>query len=190
MKNWKKLLACLLVGLMALTVFTACDASVGAPMEAKPSDANSAKALCEYFKNCEHFKNMDYSEDLSEKAYSIANWIVSTSPSYDTKADKPEFYRVVIANANNAARAFLKEGNYAHAFESLNMGTFGLNDFVPGFDIKTAEWSSKDDSITFVLPKDGTYPEAMTTAAKGKAKLGVAYVGNKGVNYAVVLFGK
>ena len=28
MKNWKKLLACLLVGLMALTVFTACDASV------------------------------------------------------------------------------------------------------------------------------------------------------------------
>ena len=33
MKNWKKLLACLLVGLMALTVFTACDASVGAPME-------------------------------------------------------------------------------------------------------------------------------------------------------------
>ena len=32
MKNWKKLLACLLVGLMALTVFTACDASVGAPM--------------------------------------------------------------------------------------------------------------------------------------------------------------
>ena len=32
MKNWKKLLACLLVGLMALTVFTACDASVGEPM--------------------------------------------------------------------------------------------------------------------------------------------------------------
>ena len=35
MKNWKKLLACLLVGLMALTVFTACDASVGAPMGPK-----------------------------------------------------------------------------------------------------------------------------------------------------------
>ena len=39
MKNWKKLLACLLVGLMALTVFTACDASVGAPMSPKRSDA-------------------------------------------------------------------------------------------------------------------------------------------------------
>ena len=38
MKNWKKLLACLLVGLMALTIFTACDASVGAPMEPKSSD--------------------------------------------------------------------------------------------------------------------------------------------------------
>ena len=46
MKNWKKLLACLLVGLMALTVFTACDASVGAPMGPKRSNAESAKALC------------------------------------------------------------------------------------------------------------------------------------------------
>lgn len=182
MKNWKKLLACLLVGLMALTVFTACDASVGAPMGPKRSDAESAEALCTRF-------GVTYDKDLSEKAYSIANWIVSTSPSYDTKADKPEFYRVVIANANNAARAFLKEGNYAHAFESLNMGTFGLNDFVPGFDIKTAEWSSKDDSITFVLPRDDIYPEAMTKAAKGKTKLGVAYVVKDGVSYAVVLFG-
>lgn len=182
MKNWKKLLACLLVGLMALTVFTACDASVGAPMSPKRSDAESAEALCTRF-------GVTYDKDLSEKAYSIANWIVSTSPSYDTKADKPEFYRVVIANANNAARAFLKEGNYAYAFESLNMGTFGLNDFVPGFDIKTAEWSSKDDSITFVLPRDDIYPEAMTKAAKGKTKLGVAYVVKDGVSYAVVLFG-
>ena len=180
MKNWKKLLACLLVGLMALTVFTACDASVGAPMSPKRSDAESAKALCDKFK-------MTYNEDLSEKAYSIANWVVSSSVSCSTNANKTELYRV--GNANNEARAFLKEENYAAAFENLSMGTFGLNDFVPGFDIKTAEWSSKDDSITFVLPKDGTYPEAMTKAAKGKTKLGVAYVVKDGVSYAVVLFG-
>ena len=43
--------------------------------------------------------------------------------------------------------------------------------------------------ITFVLPKDGTYPEAMTKAAEGKTKLGVAYVVKDGVSYAVVLFG-
>ena len=182
MKNWKKLLACLLVSLMALTVFTACDASVGEPMEAKRPDAKSAEALCTRF-------GVTYDEKLSEKAYTIANWIVSTSPSYDTNADKPEFYRVGIANANNAARAFLKEENYATAFESLSIGTFGPNNFVPGFAIET-EWSSKHDSITFVLPRDDIYPEAMTTAAKGKAKLGVAYVGNKGVSYAVVLFGE
>lgn len=60
MKNWKKLLACLLVGLMALTVFTACDASVGAPMGPKPSDAASAKALCDRFKKT-------YSVELSER---------------------------------------------------------------------------------------------------------------------------
>ena len=183
MKNWKKLLACLLVGLMALTVFTACDANVGAPMRPESSNAESesVKALRK------QFNNMDYSEDLSDKAYSIANWIVSTSPSYDTKADKPEFYHVV--DANTAARAYLEKEQYASAFEALSMGSFGPNDFVPGFYIKTPEWSSKDNTITFVLPMDGTYPEAMTNAAKGKTKLGVAYVVKGGVSYAVVLFG-
>lgn len=62
MKNWKKLLACLLVGLMALTVFTACDASVGAPMGAKRSNAESksVKALCTRF-------GVTYDKELSEK---------------------------------------------------------------------------------------------------------------------------
>ena len=182
MKNWKKLLACLLVGLMALTVFTACDASVGAPMGSKRSNAESesVKALCKQF-------GKTYDRELSEKAYSIANWVAKESLSCRPNPDKSELYR--FGTANNEARAFLKEENYATAFESLSMGTFGPNNFVPGFDIKTAEWSSKDDSITFVLPKDGTYPEAMTKAAKGKTKLGVAYVVKDGVSYAVVLFG-
>ena len=182
MKNWKKLLACLLVSLMALTVFTACDASVGAPMGSKRSNAESesVKALCKQF-------GKTYDRELSEKAYSIANWVAKESLSCRPNPDKSELYR--FGTANNEARAFLKEENYATAFESLSMGTFGPNNFVPGFDIKTAEWSSKDDSITFVLPKDGTYPEAMTKAAEGKTKLGVAYVVKDGVSYAVVLFG-
>ena len=183
MKNWKKLLACLLVSLMALTVFTACDAGVGAPMGPKRSDAESesVKTLCTKF-------GVTYNAELSEKAYSIANWVAGTSVSCSTNANKTELYRV--GNANNEARAFLKEENYAAAFENLSMGTFGLNDFVPGFDIKTAEWSSKDDSITFVLPKDGRVTNTMTKAAEGKTKLGVAYVAKDGVSYAVVLFGK
>ena len=183
MKNWKKLLACLLVSLMALTVFTACDAGVGAPMGPKSSDAESesVKTLCTKF-------GVTYNAELSEKAYSIANWVSATSVSCSTNANKTELYRV--GNANNEARAFLKEENYAAAFENLSMGTFGLNDFVPGFDIKTAEWSSKDDSITFVLPKDGRVTNTMTKAAEGKTKLGVAYVAKDGVSYAVVLFGK
>ena len=181
MKNWKKLLACLLVGLMALTVFTACDASVGAPMGAKRSTAESAKALCE------SFKGVTYDEELSNKAYSIASWVAKESLSCRPNPDKSELYR--FGTANNEARAFLKEENYATAFESLSMGTFGPNNFVPGFDIKTAEWSSKDDSITFVLPNDDRVTDTMTKAAKGKTKLGVAYVVDKGVSYAVVLFG-
>lgn len=179
MKNWKKLLACLLVSLMALTVFTACDASVGAPMSPKSSDANSAKALCDKI-------GVTYNAELSEKAYSIANWVAGTSVSCDTSKDKTEFYRVV--KANNEARAFLKEKNYATAFENLSMGVFGLNDFVPGFEIET-EWSLKDDTIRFTLPKDNIVTETMKSAAVGKKKLGVAYVVKDGVSYAVVLFG-
>lgn len=181
MKNWKKLLACLLVGLMALTVFTACDASVGAPMGAKRSTAESAKALCE------SFKGVTYDEELSNKAYSIASWVASTSVSCSTNANKTELYRV--GNANDVTKTNLLQHNYATAFESMGMGIYGSDeDFVPGFGIDT-DLDSRKDYIRFVLPKDGTYPEAMTTAAKGKTKLGVAYVVKDGVSYAVVLFG-
>lgn len=181
MKNWKKLLACLLVGLMALTVFTACDASVGAPMGPKRSNAESAKELCE------HFKNMDYSEELSNKAYSIASWVAGTSVSCDTNDNKTELYRV--GNANDITKTSLLQHKYATAFENMGMGVYGSDeDFVPGFYIDT-DLDSRKDYIRFVLPKVGIYPEAMTTAAKGKNKLGVAYVVKDGVSYAVVLFG-
>lgn len=181
MKNWKKLLACLLVGLMALTVFTACDASVGAPMSPKRSDAESAKALCK------QFDKMTYSEDLSNKAYNIANWVASTSVSCSTNANKTELYR--IGSANDSAKINLSQRRYASAFEDMSMGIYGANDFTPGFYIDT-DLDSRKDYISFTLPKDGTVTKTMTTAAAGKTKLGVAYVVNDGVRYAVVLFGE
>ena len=191
MKNWKKLLACLLVGLMALTVFTACDASVGRPMEAKSSNAKSAKALCDKFKMTYNVE-MTYNEDLSEKAYSIANWVVSSSVSCKVYPNKPELYRY--DNVDDVAKTYLKQGSYASAFDSMGIGKgigggMANNDFVPGFYIDTDLESNGTSVITFVLPKDGTYPEAMTKAAEGKTKLGVAYVVKDGVSYAVVLFG-
>lgn len=181
MKKWKKLLACLLASLMALAVFTACDGSAGVPIGPKHSDASSAKALCE------HFKNMDYSEELSNKAYSIASWVAGTSVSCDTNDNKTELYRV--GNANDITKTSLLQHKYATAFENMGMGVYGSDeDFVPGFYIDT-DLDSRKDYIRFVLPKVGIYPEAMTTAAKGKTKLGVAYVVKDGVSYAVVLFG-
>ena len=182
MKNWKKLLACLLVSLMALTVFTACDGSVGAPMgpERSNAESKSVKALCTKF-------GVTYNAELSEKAYSIANWVASTSVSCSTNANKTELYRV--GNANDVTKTNLLQNNYATAFESMSMGIYGENNFVPGFGIDT-DLDSRKDYIRFTLPRDGTYPEAMTKAAKGKTKLGVAYVVKDGVSYAVVLFGK
>lgn len=186
MKNWKKLLACLLVGLMALTVFTACDASVGRPMEAKSSNAKSAEALCTRF-------GVTYDKDLSEKAYYVADWVVSSSVSCKVYPNKPELYRY--DNVDDVAKTYLKQGSYAYAFDSMGIGKgigggMGANDFTPGFGIKCDNLDANGTSdITFVLPKDGTYPEAMTKAAEGKTKLGVAYVVKDGVSYAVVLFG-
>ena len=188
MKNWKKLLACLLVGLMALTVFTACDASVGAPMGAKRSTAESAKALCKQF-------GKTYDEELSNKAYSIASWVAGTSVSCDTSKDKTELYRV--NPVDNVVKTYLEQKYYAYAFDSMGIGKsfgvgMGANDFTPGFAIHPDPNSpdfNTTSKITFVLPKDGTYPEAMTKAAEGKTKLGVAYVVKDGVSYAVVLFG-
>lgn len=179
MKNWKKLLACLLVGLMALTVFTACDGSVGAPMGPKRSDAESAKALCKQF-------SVTYDEELSEKAFSIANWVASTSVSCSTNTNKTELYRE--GNANDSAKTYLKQERYATAFESMSMGIYGANDFTPGFGIDT-DLDSRKDYISFTLPNDGRVTDTMTKAARGKTKLGVAYVVKDGVSYAVVLFG-
>ena len=179
MKKWKKLLACLLAGLMALAVFTACDGSAGVPIGPKHSDANSAKALCEQL-------GMTYSEELSDKAYSIANWVANTSVSCSTNANKTELYRE--GNANDSAKTYLKQHYYASAFESMSMGIYGANNFTPGFYIDT-DLDSRKDYIRFTLPKDGIVTDTMKSAAAGKTKLGVAYVVKDGVSYAVVLFG-
>ena len=178
MKNWKKLLACLLVSLMALTVFTACDASVGAPMGPEHSNAESksVKALRDRFK-------VSYSEELSDKAYTIASWVAGTEPSCQTSKDK--LYRW--AHVDNVVKTYLEKKSYATAFENMGMGILGTDTFTPGFDWKPDADGPSD--IIFVLPKDGTYPEAMTKAAEGKTKLGVAYVVKDRVSYAVVLFG-
>lgn len=179
MKKWKKLLACLLAGLMALAVFTACDGSAGVPIGSKHSDASSAKALCEQL-------GMTYSEELSDKAYSIANWVSATSVSCSANTNKTELYRV--GSANDSAKINISQRRYASAFEDMSMGSFGPDDFVPGFYIDT-NVDSRKDYISFTLPNDGRVTDTMTKAAEGKTKLGVAYVVKDGVNYAVVLFG-
>lgn len=188
MKNWKKLLACLLVGLMALTVFIACDASVGAPMGPEHSNAESAsvKALCDRFK-------VSYSEELSNKAYYVASWVASYPGSCNVNPEKPELFWE--GTIGNDAKAQMKIGRYADAFDLMGIGKgigggMANNDFVPGFYIDTNLDTNGTSGITFVLPKDRTYPEAMTKAAEGKNKLGVAYVVKDGVSYAVVLFGE
>ena len=183
MKNWKKLLACLLVGLMALTVFTACDASVGKPMGPEQANAESVKALCTRF-------GVTYDKDLSDKAYYVAYWVAQSAVSCKVNEEQTALSRK--NSVDNVAKTYLNQGYYASAFDSMGIGKgigggMGKDDFTPGFDIHPDPNSPSD--IIFVLPRDRIYPEAMTKAAEGKNKLGVAYVVNDGVRYAVVLFG-
>lgn len=188
MKNWKKLLACLLVSLMALTVFTACDASVGAPMGPKRSDAESesVKKLCTRF-------GVTYDEGLSNKAYSIASWVAGTSVSCSVNKEQTALSRK--DNISNEAKAQMKISRYADAFDIMGIGKgigggMGVDDFIPGFGIDCNLESNGTSDITFVLPRDGSVPDTMIKAAEGKNKLGVAYVVKDGVSYAVVLFDK
>ena len=181
MKKWKKLLACLLAGLMALAVFTACDGSAGVPIGPKRSDASSAKALCEQL-------GMTYSEELSDKAYSIANWVAGTEQSCKPSEGKTELYRWASIDKVAEVKTCLEQQRYATAFENMGMGILGTDDFTPGFDIDCTLQNNKAD-ICFVLPKDGIVTDTMKSAAAGKTKLGVAYVVKDGVRYAVVLFG-
>lgn len=107
--------------------------------------------------------------------------------SCSTNTNKTELYRV--GSANDIAKTNLLQHNYATAFESMGMGIYGSDeDFVPGFYIDT-DLDSRKDYISFVLPKDGIVTDTMKSAAAGKTKLGVAYVVNEGVRYAVVLLG-
>ena len=188
MKKWKKLLACLLTGLMALTVFTACDASVGAPMGSKSSNAESESVK----KLCKQFDNMTYSPELSEKAYYVAYWVASSSPSCSVNKEKTALSRK--DNISNEAKAQMKIKRYASAFDIMGIGKgigggMGADDFTPGFSIDCNLETNGTSDITFVLPKDGIVTDTMKSAAAGKTKLGVAYVVKDGVRYAVVLFG-
>lgn len=161
MKNWKKLLACLLVSLMALTVFTACDASVGAPMSPKRSNAESksVKALRDKFKMIYNVE-MTYNEDLSEKAYYVAYWVAGTSPSCSVNKEKTELSRK--NSVDNVAKTYLNQGYYASAFDSMGIGKgigggMGADDFTPGFDIKPDPNSTSD--IIFVLRRTALTPK-------------------------------
>ena len=87
----------------------------------------------------------------------------------------------------------MKIKRYAAAFDIMGIGKgigggMGVDDFTPGFYIDT-DLDSRKDYIRFTLPKDGIVTDTMKSAAAGKTKLGVAYVVNEGVRYAVVLLG-
>lgn len=178
MKNWKKGLACLLAGVMVLAMLTACGGAGSQSYMLRQATADSTKALCTSL-------NVKYSEDLSERAYAIANWIASASVSCRVSEDGRELYRVGSANAS--VKTFLQQKRYASAFEGMNMGVLGADDFVPGFNIE-CDLETSGTKIEFEIPLDGLVTTEMKTAAKDKTEMGAAYVVAGDKQYTVTLF--
>ena len=71
----------------------------------------------------------------------------------------------------------------------MNSHTIDAKTFQKLFLAGANRINSRKDYISFTLPKDGIVTDTMKSAAVGKTKLGVAYVVNEGVRYAVVLLG-
>lgn len=176
MKNWKKLLACLLAGMLVLSMLTACTVQQNGVMSAS---ADSTKELCTKL-------NVKYSEDLSSNARAIANWMMTSSVStrVDTAGD---FHR--INETNNDFLAALERKDYAEAFFQIGASDIGTADSITiGVNIKLMETEKPDDQVDFTVPVDGQIPDYMRTAAAGKTEVGAAYILWKGTRYIVTVF--
>ena len=175
MKNWKKLLACMLAGVLALAVFTACTGgtlSVGL----KGATAQDAQALCGKL-------NVTYNQELSSKAHTIANWLASSSVS--ATADETAFYRA--GTASDEVKTDLQQERYASAFEHLGAGVLGADNITVGIQID-CNLDYADNRIEFTVPVDGSVTSAMITAASGKAEMGAAYLVVGQTRYTVTVF--
>ena len=176
MKTWKKLLACALAAALALAMLTACGGVGGQSALLYHADEAGTKTLCTDL-------NVSYSDELSEKAYTIANWLAGTSVSF--KADKDGFYRA--GTASDEVKTSLQTGRYATAFEQLGAGIVGADDITVGIKID-CELEFSDSRIDFTVPVEGRVTTEMRNAAKGAAELGAAYIEVDGVRYTVTVF--
>ena len=175
MKNWKKYLACLLAGVMMLAMLTACGGVGGISAGLSRATEDSTKDLCDTL-------NVKYSQELSNKAYVIANWLASLGT---FTADAQGFS--CAATASYEVKTDLQQERYASAFEHLGVGVLGADDITVGIDIG-CDLETANDRIEFTVPVNSSVPAYMKSAAKGMTEMGAAYIVVGDTKYTVTVF--
>lgn len=178
MKNTKKLLACLLAGVMVLAMLTACGGGINAGVSVKGIGVLS-EAECDKLG-----MGLAYNEDLCQQARKVANFLANNAPELKEEADR--IVRVTTAMPNNDYSTITKLENkdLQNALEDYNCNlgfeslTFGI-----GYDV-----DAYSAQATFIVPKSGIVTDAMREAALGQKEIGAAYILTSNGTYIVTVF--
>lgn len=178
MKHWKKLLSCLLAGVLTLALLTAC--SGGGSTGGVPSlstamtytSAETGKALAEAL-------DLTYSTSLQSTAKSVADWVASSTA---LRTDGTSLIRRVALDDENTGYWERNDLNnflyYSRCYAPVDATmTLGMTGESNGF------------AVDLYLPSaNGAEAVLQSDFATGKSEMGVAFVNYAGLTYVVAVF--
>ena len=175
MKNWKKLLACLLAGVLTLTVLTACNGGTGSMPSAGAgttyTSAENGKALADALE-------LTYSTSLQSTAKSIADWVANSTA---LRSDGTVLVRRVALDTENAG--YWEQGDLSGFLFSSNC--YAAGDATITIGMESAGGST---AVDLSIPAaNGAEPQLLTYAT-GKTEMGAAYLTYAGITYVVAVF--
>ena len=171
MRNWKKRLACLLAGVLALAVFTGCSALGGLIATVKTSP-DEAKALMK-----EIDPDLKYNDMLEYAAQRVADWLVAEPAALSVSEDR--LVRRIPLSANDT------------------MISDTVNDFIadaggPWLSNNVTIAMTKDNSGWatgyIYIPSQNGAAEALRSYAQDCSEMGAAFIQCGEETYLVVLF--
>lgn len=174
MKNWKKLLACMLAGVLALAVFTACTGTIATAKLQRATQENTAELR-------QKLGGLAYDENLNDDAYAIANWIAAKQVSLKATDDGLE--RVETTDA--VSLTLLEQGRLADAIEYMGSSIVLDSDLVIGLQYETNMYANQ---VVFTVPFAVSAPQELQAQAAGKTKVGIAYILYGDNTYVVTVF--
>lgn len=167
MKHWKNLLVCLLAGVLALGVLTACS---GLGSVNTGTDAEKAAELARQLK-------VAYAPELDNTAKAVAEWFVQ----------EPDSLRVSGLDLVYTV-ALDADSNMGHT-DNLNAFLYWSGDGVPN-DVTVALLLDDSAAMTAWLyaPQADSAAAELLDDAAGHSELGAAFIDYNGTAYVVAVF--